>query len=102
VDLNRIIQDLKAERDTLAAAIECLEQLAAGRARKRGRPPKWLSERGSQQYVSLRAEPHDRNIPDEVKHEDYARDDNTCRLAEPQNSTGHRKRKRAHQERLRA
>jgi hypothetical protein len=27
--LNRIIQDLKAERDGLAAAIECLEQLAA-------------------------------------------------------------------------
>jgi hypothetical protein len=46
VDINRIIQDLKVERDRLAAAIECLEQLAAGRARKRGRPPKWLSERG--------------------------------------------------------
>ena len=42
MDLNRIIQDLKAERDALAAAVECLEQLAAGRARKRGRPPKWL------------------------------------------------------------
>ena len=39
MDLNRIIADLKVERDRLAAAIECLEQLAAGRARKRGRPP---------------------------------------------------------------
>jgi ribosomal protein S12 methylthiotransferase accessory factor YcaO len=46
VDLNTIIEKLKAERDTLAAAIECLERLAAGRVRKRGRPPKWLSERG--------------------------------------------------------
>jgi hypothetical protein len=46
VDLNRIIQDLKVERDRLAAAIGCLEQLAAGRGRKRGRPPAWLSERG--------------------------------------------------------
>ena len=46
MDLNRIIQDLKAERDVLAAAIECLERLATGRGRKRGRPPKWLSERG--------------------------------------------------------
>jgi hypothetical protein len=46
VELNTIIEKLKAERDTLAVAIECLEQLAAGRARKRGRPPKWLSERG--------------------------------------------------------
>ena len=47
MDLNRIIQDLKAERDRLAAAIECLEQLAAGRARKRGRPPKWLKDKGA-------------------------------------------------------
>ena len=46
MDLNTIIEKLKAERDTMAAAIECLEQLATGRARKRGRPPKWLSERG--------------------------------------------------------
>jgi hypothetical protein len=43
MDLNRIIQDLKTERDVLAAAIECLEQLAAGRARKRGRPLKWFN-----------------------------------------------------------
>ena len=46
MDLNRIIQNLTAERDVLAAAIESLEKLAAGRGRKRGRPPKWLSERG--------------------------------------------------------
>ena len=52
MDLNRIIQDLKVERDRLAAAIECLEQLAAGRARKRGRPPKWLSERGERTQPS--------------------------------------------------
>jgi hypothetical protein len=45
VDLNRIIQDLKTERDVLAAAIECLERLVAGRGRKRGRPPAWLRER---------------------------------------------------------
>ena len=46
MDLNRIIHDLKVERDVLAAAIECLERLAGGRGRKRGRPPKWLGERG--------------------------------------------------------
>jgi hypothetical protein len=47
VDLNRIIQELKAERDVLAAAIECLERLAASsRGKRRGRPPRWLSERG--------------------------------------------------------
>ena len=42
MDLNTIIEKLKAERDTLAAAIESLERLAAGRGRKRGRPPKWM------------------------------------------------------------
>ena len=53
MDLNRIIQDLKAERDVLAAAIESLERLAAGRGRKRGRPPKLLSERGAVRQPSL-------------------------------------------------
>jgi hypothetical protein len=47
VDLNTIIEKLKAERDTLAAAIECLERLAeTSRGKRRGRPLKWLSERG--------------------------------------------------------
>jgi hypothetical protein len=47
VDLNRIVQGLKAERDTLAAAIECLEQVATGSGRKRGRPPSWLKDKGA-------------------------------------------------------
>jgi hypothetical protein len=48
VDLNRIIQDLKDERDVLAAAIECLERLAeTSRGKRRGRPPKWLQERAT-------------------------------------------------------
>lgn len=42
MDLQGIILNLKTERNTLAAAIECLERLAAGRAKKRGRPPAWL------------------------------------------------------------
>ena len=44
MDLNTIIEKLKAERDTLAAAIECLERLAeTSRGKRRGRPPKWLN-----------------------------------------------------------
>ena len=35
MDLNRIIQDLKAERDTLAATIECLEQECTGTLHRR-------------------------------------------------------------------
>ena len=52
MDLSRIIQDLKGERDALAAAIECLERLAAGRGKKRGRPPSWLSERAETRQAS--------------------------------------------------
>jgi hypothetical protein len=54
VDLNTIIEKLKAERDTLAAAIECLEKLpTASRGKRRGRPPKWLSERPEVKQPSL-------------------------------------------------
>ena len=53
MNLNRIIAELKAERDVLAAAIECLETLATGRGKRRGRPPKWLSERGEVKQPSL-------------------------------------------------
>jgi hypothetical protein len=51
VDLNRIIAELKNERDVLAAAIECLEQLATGRGRKRGRPPSWLKDKGAVSHL---------------------------------------------------
>ena len=41
MDLNRIIAELKNERDRLAAAIECLERLAeTSRSKRRGRPPR--------------------------------------------------------------
>ena len=53
MDLNRIIAELKNERDTLAAAIQSLERLVTGRGRKRGRPPKLLSERGAVKQPSL-------------------------------------------------
>jgi hypothetical protein len=60
VDLNRIILDLKAERNVLAAAIECLERLATGRVRKRGRPPGCLSVRGAvSQPTNASAPEHD-------------------------------------------
>jgi hypothetical protein len=57
VDLNTIIEKLKAERDTLAVAIECLERLAVGRGRKRGRPPAWLGERGEGRQPSNASAP---------------------------------------------
>jgi hypothetical protein len=65
VDLNRIILDLKAERDALAAAIECLERLMeTSRGKRRGRPPAWLKERGEgRQPSNANAPEHDSERP---------------------------------------
>src|SRR5579872_2206002 len=44
MDLTKTIDDFRAERDRLNAAIVSLEQLAAGRGlRRRGHPPAWIA-----------------------------------------------------------
>jgi hypothetical protein len=40
MDPNKMLAELRAERDGLAEAIAVLERLAYGRERRRGRPPK--------------------------------------------------------------
>jgi hypothetical protein len=40
----KILDDLKAERLRIESAIESLERLELGRARRRGRPPGWMTE----------------------------------------------------------
>lgn len=42
MDLHRMIAELQAERQRLDEAIQALERLSAGKARRRGRPPAWL------------------------------------------------------------
>jgi hypothetical protein len=44
VDLDRILSDLRQERAALEEAILVLERLGRGAGKRRGRPPKWLSE----------------------------------------------------------
>lgn len=39
-----MIAELQEERHRIDEAIEALERLSAGKARRRGRPPAWLSE----------------------------------------------------------
>jgi len=41
--MNKMLAELRAERDQLDEAILLFERLAAGRGRRRGRPPKWMS-----------------------------------------------------------
>jgi hypothetical protein len=44
MDLHRMIAELRAEKSRLDEAIQALERLSAGAIRRRGRPPRWISE----------------------------------------------------------
>jgi len=47
LDVAKILEDLKQEKEQLEQAIITLERLAQGRGPRRGRPPAWLSNEGS-------------------------------------------------------
>ncbi len=49
MDVNRILTELRTERELVVDAILHLERLARGRGKRRGRPPKWLTERTGEQ-----------------------------------------------------
>jgi hypothetical protein len=44
MDVVRMLDELKREREAIEEAIVTLERLAKGQARRRGRPPAWMSE----------------------------------------------------------
>ena len=44
MDINKMLADLRVEREQIEEAIMTLERLARGRGRRRGRPPAWMSE----------------------------------------------------------
>jgi hypothetical protein len=44
VDVTKILEELRQEREQLEEAILSLERLARGRGRRRGRPPSWMVE----------------------------------------------------------
>ncbi len=43
MDINKMLTELRADWDQLAEAILVLERLAAGRGKRRGRPPAWMT-----------------------------------------------------------
>ncbi|MEQ1948054.1 MAG: hypothetical protein ABL995_12745 [Bryobacteraceae bacterium] len=43
MDVLKMLADLRQERAQIEEAIVTLERLAAGRGRRRGRPPSWMS-----------------------------------------------------------
>ena len=44
MDVTKILEQLREERDQIEAAIVTLERLALGRGKRRGRPPTWMVE----------------------------------------------------------
>ena len=51
MDITKILEDLRQERDQLEEAILSLERLAAG-GRRRGRPPAWIAAVRQQQTAA--------------------------------------------------
>jgi len=46
MDVNKILAELRHEREQIEDAIVSLEQLARGRGKRRGRPPAWMKNAG--------------------------------------------------------
>ncbi len=44
MDITKILEELRQEREQIDEAILTLEHLVQGRGRRRGRPPAWLAE----------------------------------------------------------
>jgi hypothetical protein len=44
MDISKILAELRLEREQLGEAILSLEVLAAGGAKRRGRPPAWMAK----------------------------------------------------------
>jgi hypothetical protein len=43
MDINKMLAELRLEREHIEEAIMTMERLARGRGRRRGRPPAWMS-----------------------------------------------------------
>jgi hypothetical protein len=43
MDITKMLAELREEREGVEQAILVLERIAAGRGKRRGRPPKWMT-----------------------------------------------------------
>jgi len=43
MDINKMLAELRAEREQVEQAIMVLERMARGQGKRRGRPPAWMS-----------------------------------------------------------
>jgi hypothetical protein len=44
MDVNKMLLELRQEREQIEQAIVILERLARGRGKRRGRPPLWMTQ----------------------------------------------------------
>jgi hypothetical protein len=44
MDITKMLAELHAEREAVEQAIIVLQRIAAGRGKRRGRPPAWMSQ----------------------------------------------------------
>ncbi len=58
MDITKILEELRQEREQIDEAILTLERLVQGRGRRRGRPPAWLAEiRKKNRPVGIKGKP---------------------------------------------
>ncbi len=53
MDVVKMLDELKREREAIEEAIVTLERLAKGQVKRRGRPPAWMSELNRKQAAVL-------------------------------------------------
>ena len=53
MDVVKMLDELKREREAIEEAIVTLERLAKGQVKRRGRPPAWMSELNKKQAADL-------------------------------------------------
>jgi hypothetical protein len=57
MDIFKILKELQEEHRSIEEAIDTLERLAAGRAKRRGRPPAWMSALKAEDRPKRRGRP---------------------------------------------
>ena len=62
MDINKMLAELRAERETIEEAILAIERLVAGRGKRRGRPPAWLAARRNREQPADASGPRRKRV----------------------------------------
>jgi len=62
MDVTKILDELRQEREQLEEAILSLERLASGQGRRRGRPPAWMVEARKRAKVAQVVKPVGKSV----------------------------------------